>query len=1332
MIGSPELGATVLPAITEVVHRPARIPPPWTPTAPITLTPPPVVQRDDPGALGWMQYTLPALGSLGALVFIIVQPRPIYIAGGLLFALSAVAVGVLMAVQQRNLQQLRNERARTRYRSYLAGVRDEVRSAAAAQRATMTWRHPPPDALWQLAAAPARLWERRPGDTDFLSLRAGWGAQPLVVDLALSQSEALAELEPASTLALHRLLQAHSTVPSLPIPVDLMAGRVVSVVAPVEIGRGVARALICQLAAFHSPDEARLAVCWAREALPEWEWCKWLPHLRRGAPGDVDGLPPLPHDAASLQALIEEEVLARRRLAEAGRMFYQPGRTEPSAAAARPALVVVVDGINPSSDTIALLGAHEAEGICLLALAESRQQEPPRVDLRLSVDSTGAFQLEMAASAGVAGGPAPAVTRGRADLPGISTCQALARRLAPVRPVAEGGRQAVAAELGLLPLLGVDDASAVDLSTMWRSRPEAELLAVPIGVASDRQPLVLDLKEPALGGHGPHGIVIGATGSGKSELLRTLVTALALTHAPDALALVLADFKGGATFAGLAPLPHVAGMITNLADDLALVDRMRDALFGEIQRRQEILKGAGNIASLREYWRRRLERPDMPPLPHLLVIVDEFSELLTAKPDFIDLFVAIGRVGRSLGIHMLLASQQLDEGRLRGLEGHLSYRIALRTFNALESQVVIDTADAYHLPRLAGSGYLKVGSEVYTRFRTAYVSDAHRPPQETVGAARPAARFRLTDLAVARLDSAARPVSGQAPGMSVLDVVASRLERAASRAHQVWLPPLDTTIGLAEVAAKAPPASQLQVPVGILDLPAMQRKAPLVLDLDRAGNLVVVGAPQTGKSTLLRTLLLSAALTNTPYEAQFYCLDLGGGSLAALGQLPHTGGVCDRTDPDQARAIVRQVWALIGQRERSFHALGIDSAAAMRRKRSTGFLEVSPDQAQTLADVFLCVDNWAVFRSDFEDLEDYVQEIAAQGPGLGIHLIVTANRWLELRPALLDNIGGRLELRLNDPLESQVDRQGAANLAAVPGRGLTPDGSQFQVALPTLDSDVTVHNLQQGVEALAGQIASRWHGPKAPAVRMLPARLYISDLAPPGRGGPGVPIGIGETDLQPLFIDLSSGDPHLLLFGDSGSGKTSFLRTYLLGLIARERPSKAQALLIDYRRTLLGELGAEHLMGYAGTPAAAIEQVGQLEMLLTERFPPNDLTLEQLHDRSWWRGPEVYVVIDDYDLVTAGAEHPLLPLIPLLGQARDLGFHVVLARRSGGAARAMFEPFLMALKEMSSQSLLLSGDPQEGPLIGDQRAFPQPPGRGFLVRRGGRELVQVALSPAPL
>jgi S-DNA-T family DNA segregation ATPase FtsK/SpoIIIE len=1310
-----------------VVHRPARIPPPAVPADPLVLPPPPAAGREEAGGTPWAQYALPVVGSLGSLLFVVSNPRPLFIAGGLLFALSSVVSGVAMGLTQRRGQRRRVETARERYLAHLAEIRARARETARRQHAAAAWSHPAPDALWSLAGSRARLWERRPGDGDFLRLRAGVGPRPLATPLQLQDGDGLADTEPVATDAARRLVAAHGRVGGQPVLADLEDARVVTVVGPREPGRALTRALLCQLAAFHAPDDVRLALC----AAGGWDWCKWLPHLRPGAAGDVEPPPAVVDDVAGLEALIDHEARAQRG---AGESRGLPGGGRQEEAPPRARLVVVVDGVALRAETVARLHRPAVRGTTVIALVDARDREPPRVDLRLRVGDEGGLRVERGADV---------VGQGRADLPGPATCEALARRLAPLRASPETGRRALAGEVGLLELLGVTDASAIVPGAVWRPRALRDVLRVPVGLSAQGEPLALDLKEPALGGDGPHGIVIGATGSGKSELLRTLVASLAVTHPPDVLSFVLVDFKGGAAFAGLAELPHVAGVITNLADDLALVDRMREALMGEVRRRQRLLRAAGNLASLREHHRRRAAGADLEPLPYLLLIVDEFSELLSARPDFVELFTAVGRLGRSLGVHLLLSSQQLDEGRLRGVEGHLSYRIALRTFGASESRAVIDTPDAYDLPRLPGSGYLKVGTTVYTRFRAALVSqpyEAPAPAPDPVPQARP---FSAADAGAAPAAASGPGAVEERPlGPSVLDVVVERLGAAsAPRTHQVWLPPLAPAVPLDRLlgplardpdrglaAAGWPDRGRLRVPLGLVDEPAAQAQDVLAADFAGAGgHLAIVGAPQSGKSTLLRTLVAAFALTHTPLEAQFYCVDYGGGGLAALERLPHVGGVGGRQEPDRVRRTVAQVAALLDERDRRFLALGIDSVSAMRELRAA-----AGGGDAGLADVFLCVDNWPALRAESDEIDGVVQDLVARGPGCGVHVVLTANRWMEIRPALLDNIGTRLELRLNDPMDSLVDRRAAANVpASAPGRGLTGDGLHFQAALPRVDGGLGRTDLQRGVEELAARVDAAWAGPAAAPVRTLPARVLFTDLPAPGSDPePGVPVGIGETDMGPVYLDLRGGDPHLLVFGDGGAGKTSLLLTYLLGLTARRGPGQARVLLVDFRRTLLGAVPGASLFGYAGGAAAAGELARELAALLAGRLPPADLTLEELRRRSWWSGPEITVVVDDYDLVAGGADNPLTHLGEYLAQARDVGLHVIVARRVGGLSRAMFEPSLMAIRELNTPGILLSGDPQEGPLLGDYRAAPLPPGRGILVRRGAATLVQAACVPA--
>lgn len=1253
---------------------------------------------------GWLQYLFPVVGSLGGMLFIVNNPKPLFVASGLFFMLSSIGMGVGMGVQQRLTARRRTYTARAKYLEYLGNLRSELQATAAAQRASSAWRYPEPDALLALIRSSVRLWERRPADADFLQVRVGEGPQPLATPLQVPVQDGLAQApDPVCASAADDLVRAHGQVAGDAIAVDLQRARVVSIVGPRAVRLDLARALCCQLAVLHAPEELRVLLCARPAADPDWEWIKWLPHLGSAEHGTgPDSSVELVNDTAQLDTVISSRA-TRARKVQAGVDLLDSG----------PSLVVITDGVVPSAEAVTLLRRVPSR-TTLVVLGGGPADEPSEVDVRIQVTS-GAFRLEP-----LWAGDLP--VEGRADRLGPRSAEAVARRLAPLRLSEEPGAR-LADTISLTGLLGVGDVGALDPAVAWRRRPLSESLRVPIGVSSDGEAVVLDLKESALGGDGPHGLVIGATGSGKSELLRTIVTGLALTHPPDLLAFVLADFKGGAAFAGLQELPHVAGLITNLANDLAMVDRMHAALFGEIRRRQELLRSAGNLASLREYQNRLAEGKKLAPLPYLLVLVDEFGELLASRPDFIDLFVAVGRLGRSLGMHLLLSSQQLDEGRLRGLEGHLSYRIAMRTFSASESRIVLGVPDAYELPPIPGSAYLKVGTTVYKRFRAALVSQVYSPPSESeTGSPRPR-QFRLQgDTPAPRAPTGP---DERAPGPTLLEVVVPKLRDAAPKVHQIWLPPLEPRVALDAIL---PAAGRMSVPIGVVDKPAEQSRDVLVVDLSgSAGHLLAVGASLSGKTTLLKTLIASFALTHTPLEAQFYCADYGGGGLSTLAGLPHVGGVAGRQDPELVRRMVVSVASLLDERETRFKEAGIDSPGALRSRRGKGDLD-----GDGWADVFLVIDNWPALRQDFEELEAPLQEIATRGLGYGVHLVMTANRWIDVRSSLRESVGGRLELRLNDPTESAINRKAAENVAkGVPGRGITVDSLHFQIALPRIDGSVDLADQQRGLEELVGGVAAGWSGPSAKPVLVLPRLVTVDELAlsEGGGSGGGVPIGVSERDLGVVRLDLVSGDPHFLVFGDGEAGKTNVLRTFLLGLVAGHSPEEVQILVVDYRRTLLGVVPADYLLSYAGAESAAKAQLAETAQVLTRRLPPADVSIERLRARSWWHGPDVYVAVDDYDLVATPSSNPLLPLVPLLAQAKDVGLHVLVARRTGGASRGILEPLLLRLRELGSPGLLLSGDPQEGAIIGSSRSGAQPPGRGILVRRHERpSLVQVAFS----
>jgi S-DNA-T family DNA segregation ATPase FtsK/SpoIIIE len=582
----------------------------------------------------------------------------------------------------------------------------------------------------------------------------------------------------------------------------------------------------------------------------------------------------------------------------------------------------------------------------------------------------------------------------------------------------------------------------------------------------------------------------------------------------------------------------------------------------------------------------------------------------------------------------------------------------------------------------------------------------------------------------------AEPIGKQ---VSMLDVIVDRLRGQGVPAHQVWLPPLDEPPALTELLPALgedqyfglhpvgwAQRGQLTAPVGVVDRPFDQRRDPLTVELGGAGgNVVIVGGPQSGKSTLLRTLLCSLALTHNPWEVQFFCLDFGGGALRSLDGLPHLSGLAGRRDAEAVRRTVAEINGLIDEREARFAQLGIDSIATYRRRRVTGEIRDDP-----FGDVFLVIDGWGTIRQEYEELEQTITNIAGRGLGYGVHVVFTAARWAEIRIGLRDMIGTRLELRLGDPAESEIDRRAAANIPdRTPGRGLTRDKLHFLSAVSRVDGRRTADDLAEATAELVGRVRAAWHYQPAPRVRLLPRQLSASDLARMADSAvAGLPIGLNEQALAPVYLDLAD-EPHFMIFGDAGSGKTNLLRLIARAITERYSPDQARIVVADYRRGLLGAVSPDHLLEYSPSGQALTTALASIKSAIQNRLPGPDVTAEQLRNRSWWRGPELYLIVDDYDLVATGGSNPLSVLVDLLAQAKDVGLHVILARRVGGAARALYEPVLQRLRELDMPGLLLSGNKEEGQLIGNLRPSAQPPGRGHLVRRSdGIQLIQAAWS----
>ncbi|WP_394254535.1 type VII secretion protein EccCa [Pseudoclavibacter helvolus] len=1320
-------------------HRPTRTVFPASAPEPRQLASPPTLS--DEATATPFQFLLPVVGALTSVTMMVVmrngQPLFLFIAG-IVFVVAIVSgVGFAISARGRAGRALRIRRKR--YLDYLERQRTELREEATAAAHAARLVHPDRTGLASLVHDPARLWDRRRGDPDHLQARVGTATVPWF-QLGVAAEDT--PTEPADPILLREaqlLAETHGEIPGMPAIADLRGASVVAVIGPRERTVPLARGLVAQLASHQLPDDVQLAAAFASDRGTDWRGFDLLPHALN--PRLFDGPVParrVASDLRQLAAVIGSELLDRTQTAAAARR--RGGK-----AAALSSLVVVDDRHGEPARPLQLPDRSYTPneiGVTVIHLIDARLHEPDDVDVRIELSPDGGATLTHHA-----GGSEQRTLTFEADELTSPAFDALARTLAAKRTfAAAGARDDEGPAADIAEILGVRLDKPVALDRVWAPRQPSEFLRVAFGVNDQGRPVHLDLKESAQQGMGPHGICIGATGSGKSEMLRTLILSLAVSHPPEDLAMILVDYKGGAAFAPFEGLPHLAGLIDNLADDPQLTARAKASLQGEVVRRQQLLKAADSSPSISHYRELRRTRPELAPMPHLFVVIDEFGELLTAEPDFIDLFLQIGRIGRSIGVHLLLSSQRIEGGKLRGLDTYLSYRLGLRTFSEAESQVVLGSGDAFHLPPIPGYGYLKVDTSVYQRFHAGYVSG----PIDELTDARPVTEDEhpaVVEIPVYNgIESGGDPDAPlvlRAPETrrTLVDDLVAQLDRP-KKVRPVWLPPLGERISLGEAFAAGTETATdagatagsrreesrdtavpggghpLRIVIGVEDEPANQRQEPWMLDLTKSGgHVAIIGAPQSGRSTALRTIAASLALSGSPGAVGIYGMDLTGGGLRRLEAFPHVGGVAARGDDSRLVRLVEELTAMLRMREELFKRHSIDSTAQLRAVHAAGELPELPT-----ADIVLLVDGYGALRQDFEHLDGPFTKLMLQASSYGIHLVVTLGRWSELRMAHQSLFGTRIELRLNDPADSAIDRKLAKSVPPdARGRALTDAKTLAQFALPTLDP-VDPDQVGEALEELAARVAESWSGPAAAPIRLLPNSIDPSSLPDAADEPTAVPLGVRQDTMDTAFWDFLDSDQHLVVLGDAKSGKSTALRVIAKGLIERFTPDELAIAVVDPRGKVPSVIPEEYLAAHAKSAAQASGLAASIASELAER-PAR--TAEQLR-----KTPRVVLLVDDYDIVAAGGTDPLGALVPHLPAARDLGIHIVVTRPVAGSTRAMYAPFLQSTRDTGGALLLLSGDRSEGQIAPRLYAERMPAGRGKYVRRGeAPAVVQLANLP---
>ncbi|WP_199255122.1 type VII secretion protein EccCa [Mycolicibacterium mengxianglii] len=1284
-----------------------RLPRPTSHKGTITIEAPPELPRVVPPSL--LRRALPYLivllivGMIVALVATgmrLISPTTLFFPFVLLLAATALYRG--------NDNKMRTEEVdaeRADYLRYLSVVRDNVRAQAEAQRAALQWSHPEPAVLAQIPGS-RRQWERDPQDSDFLVLRAGLADVALDTTLRVKDAADEIDLEPVSYSALRALLDTQRTVSDAPVGIDLTKVSRITVVGDPHEARAAVRAWIAQAVTWHDTGVLGVALASPQLEQPDWSWLKWLPHT--DIPGEVDGTGP-----ARFLAANTDELIAKIGPALADRPLFK-GSTRSHDEALRH-LVIIVD--DPGYDLSGSVLSAGLAGVTVVQIADiepagDQYPDPERPQLLVR---DGRIQRWLT------GGWQPYVDR--ADVMGTAEANHLARQLSrwDSNPTHAGLRSAATRGASFTTLLDIADASQLDVPTLWAPRRREDELRVPIGVTATGEPLYFDLKDEAEGGMGPHGLMIGMTGSGKSQTLMSILLSLLTTHSADRLIVIYADFKGEAGADIFRNFPQVVAVISNMAEKKSLADRFADTLRGEVARRETLLREAGRriqgsaFNSVTEYEAAVDAGHDLAPIPTLFVVADEFTLMLADHPEYAELFDYVARKGRSFRIHILFASQTLDVGKIKDIDKNTSYRIGLKVASPSVSRQIIGVEDAYHIEsgkEHKGVGFLvpAPGAEPI-KFRSTYVDGIYEPPRTPTSFVVPTvSEPKLFTAGAVELDQdvvflpEGETVSG--PPKKLIATIGNQLAHYGPQAPPLWLPPLDEPVALTSVLAHAGiEERQWRWPLGQIDRPFEMRRDPLVFDArSAAGNLLIHGGPKSGKSTALLTFIQSAAELHSPREVSFYCLDYGGGVLQAASELAHVGSVASPLDGERIRRTFGEIEALLRSRQR-----GGD------RARDDGY-----------GHVFLVIDNLYAFSRDNTDqfntrnpLLAKVTELANSGLAYGIHVVITTPNWLEVPLAMRDGLGLRLELRLPDPRDSNVRVPGALRRPAEsvpadqPGRGLTMAAEQFLFAAPELDR--------------AAAISARHSGVSAPPVRLLPTNLEAAVVAPLYRGPEQLVLGQREDDLAPVVVDFGD-QPLMMVFGDTKSGKTTLLRHLIRTVRDNSTADRVAFTVLDRRLHLVEEPLFPDNEYTANIDRVTPAMLG-LAAIIEQRRPPQGLSSDEL--KRWTlssrSGQLHYLIIDDVDAIPDGpamsgqyvGQRPWTPIIGLLSQAADLGLRVIVTARATGSAHAlMTNPLLRRLNDLQATTLMLSGNPAESGKIRGHRFARQLAGRAVLLDDG--------------
>ncbi|WP_338554562.1 type VII secretion protein EssC [Paenibacillus sp. KS-LC4] len=1083
----------------------------------------------------WLTILVPPLAMLVVAIFMSTLTKShIMLISTIGMTTVTVVVSILNYRSTVKKHEEQTKKQEKKYLDYLFNIRYELLEASNQQREALRVISPSIDECISIVRQRQKqLWERTAMETDFLTIRIGNGMQPLALNPTYtSNTKAVDEDNPLEKIA-STICEELAFVQDVPVQIPLQSINTLGLFGKRAEVSEFLNAMLVHLTTHHGFDDVKIVGLFDQTEMEMWGWTKWLPHTWN-KDRDIRFLASNEYEASILADVLLPEMKRREE--------DKPSYGTKTVKLPHYVFLMLAPELWEESDLMKyIVSNNDSLGITSIFISE-------RIDVALPLNSQ--VILEVKNGQGMTRKDlnhcmGQSTYHFLSDSVSSKNAEIFARMLAPLTIKETKNNSFIPPMVTFLDSFNVKLVEELNVTNRWSTNQANRTLSVPLGQASAGKTLLFDMHEK---NYGPHGLVAGTTGSGKSELLQSLLLALAVNYHPHEIAFVLIDYKGGGMANAFAGLPHLVGTITNLGGNQ--INRALASIKSELLRRQRLFGEAG-VTSIDDYIVLYREQKVQLPLPHLIIVVDEFAELKSDQPEFMKELVSAARVGRSLGIHLILATQKPSGVVDDQIWSNSRFKLCLKVQTPSDSQEMLKRPDAAEIKE-KGRGYLQVGNnEVFTLFQSSWSGAPYNntDSEQEIEIKANALGFngeRKRLLPKVSNNNESKRLNQLESVVKYINQVSE--ERNIREAFQLWLPPLPELLSLQELLVDeegwdgqqwTDPSDYLVAPVGLIDNPSQQAQYQLKIDFGRDGHLLIYGAPSSGKTTMLKTILMSLALKYNPDYVHFYILDFGTRTLGVFNDIPHLGDVIYPEDEQKVDKLLQLLLNELEDRKRKFSKLGISNLVAYRSYTK-----------EEIPSIVVALDNYTGFAESYVEQVLELGKLVREGGNYGIYFVFTGNAINTFPYRIAQNIKQSIVFQMVDSSDysSIVGRTEGLEPAKVVGRGLVKDQIplEFQGATPVEGG--SDDQIAEGIRVLSGQMKDKWKKKQVKTIAIIPEELSIKDFIANAqindgdREGKGYafPIGLDWDNTLPFVVDASSSNSLLISYAPTVSAELLF------------------------------------------------------------------------------------------------------------------------------------------------------------------------------------------------